>query len=258
MKKVLIASAVALSTVQAWAADLPPAPPPRAPAVYAPPPPVFTWTGFYFGGNAGYGFATVDQSGTATGPFLPGGFTTTGSADANGFVGGGQIGANWQVQQLVFGIEGDWQWANQQTNFSAIVCPAPAPAGCTVSQNGEISWFATARGRLGVAFDRALWYVTGGAAWINVQHNVTSTLAGTTTTWLNPSTTAVGWTAGGGLEVALAQNWTARVEYLYMQADATLNGVIPASTITPGGGNITENLTIKNNVIRGAINFKFP
>jgi len=250
MKRLLFAGALAfVAAGQALAADLPPPapPPPRAPAAYVPTiVPVYNWTGFYIGGNAGYAFASnLSTTGCITGtsfPLLnsaacPG---TIAASSASGFAGGGQIGGNVQWNALVLGLEGDWQWSGQRSTVS----------GPDLSGTVKLPWFATARARVGVAADRVLFYATGGAAWMDVNTTLNETAQGAALG--NTSNTQIGWTAGAGVEWAFAQNWTARVEYLFM--DFT-----PSSTVAlTGGGTLTQSLTIKDNLVRGGINFKFP
>jgi outer membrane immunogenic protein len=256
MKRLLFAGALAfVAAGQALAADLPPpaAPPPRAPAAYVPTiVPVYNWTGFYIGGNAGYAFASnLSSTGCITNntgnglasppiPVLNGCGTIAGSS-ASGFAGGGQIGANVQWNALVLGLEGDWDYSGQQVTQT----------GPSFTGTVKLPWFATARARVGVAADRVLFYATGGAAWIDVNPTINST----GTQWFNVTNTQIGWTAGAGVEWAFAQNWTARAEYLFMDFSPSWTGTIPA---TFGNGTLSENATIKNNVIRGGINFKFP
>jgi outer membrane immunogenic protein len=246
MKRILFAGALAfVAAGQALAADLPPPapPPPRAPAAYVPTiVPVYNWTGFYIGGNAGYAFAS---NLSATGCITPSGGSvcvpgTIAGSSASGFAGGGQIGGNVQWNALVLGLEGDWDYSGQQVTLTG---PNSAFTGSV-----KLPWFATARARVGVAADRVLFYATGGAAWIDVNPSITDA-AGATGSLTN---TQIGWTAGAGVEWAFAQNWTARAEYLFM--DFT-----PSSTVTlSDGSTISQNTTIKNNVVRGGINFKFP
>src|SRR6266700_131114 len=108
----------------ALAADLPPAAPPRAPAIYVPVvAPVYNWGGFYIGINGGWGFASGTTTATITGgPFVG---TATGSGSLNGGVAGGQIGANWQIDALVIGIEGDLDWSGQSVP-TTLFAVAPA------------------------------------------------------------------------------------------------------------------------------------
>ncbi len=207
---------------QALAADLPQPgpPPPRAPASYAPAPaPAFSWSGIYVGINGGYAFGTGDFSSGAS------------VSGVNGFLAGGTIGANYQWGRFVFGIEGDGDWTNLD-GTSTTTC-----ASCEVKS----TWLATARGRAGYAWDRILFYGTGGAAFGNVQGGAIG----------GPfdSGTQIGWTVGGGIEAAIAPNWTAKVEYLYVNLgnlNCTAAGCLAGNTL-----NVTEN------VVRAGINYKF-
>ena len=249
MKRLLFAGALAfVAAGQALAADLPPPapPPPRAPAAYVPTiVPVYNWTGFYIGGNAGYAFASnLSSTGCITGfaldPLLtcPG---TIGASSASGFAGGGQIGGNVQWNALVLGLEGDWQWSGQRSTVT----------GPDISGTVKLPWFATARARAGVAADRVLFYATGGVAWMDVNTTINDTATGTA--FGNTSNTRTGWTAGAGVEWAFAQNWTARVEYLFM--DFANNTTVTFPNV---GATLTQSATIKDNLVRGGINFKFP
>ena len=236
MKRVsLIAGALALlGGYQALAADLPPpaAPPPRAPAAYLPPP-LFTWTGIYIGINGGYGFGSTSWTQPA-----PCGLAAcaTGNFNAGGFLVGGQLGGNYQIGQFVIGLEGDGDWTNINGTTTVLGCGA----GCTTSND----WLATVRGRAGYAWDRILFYGTGGAAFGNIQANVGA--AGVTTL-----STQTGWTAGVGIEGAFAPNWTARVEYLYVD----LGSASCAAAICGGTGTTTIPLT--ENIVRAGVNYKF-
>jgi outer membrane immunogenic protein len=246
MKRILIAAALALAAGgQALAADLPqPAPPPRAPATYVKAPePAFSWTGIYVGINGGYGFG--DSNWTA-----PAGITglgglcftagcSTGNFNTSGWLAGGTLGANYQWGQIVLGVEGDGDWTNLNGTYSGV--GVACGLGCTTQSD----WLATVRGRVGYAFDRFLVYGTAGGAFGNLQ-------AGYVPTGTSASSTQTGWTAGGGIEYAFLPNWTAKVEYLYVDLGsmscATSCGVL---TTTPISVSLTEN------VIRAGINFKF-
>jgi len=126
---------------------------------------------------------------------------TTGSLSDNGGVVGGTLGANFQSGAFVFGVEGDWDYSAINTGTTSSICTFSG--NCQTGNN----WLATARGRAGYAADRVLLYATAGGAFANVQTNFN----GTTT-----SHTQSGWTAGAGIEWAFADNWTAKVEYLYV------------------------------------------
>jgi outer membrane immunogenic protein len=224
MKRILIAGALALAAGgQALAADLPPppAPPPRAPATYVPAPaPIFTWTGIYIGINGGYAFGNGDfSSGTSV-------------SSVNGFLVGGTLGGNYQIGSFVIGLEGDGDWTNLDGKNSA----CGGFGGCEVRND----WLATVRGRAGWAWDRVLFYGTGGAAFGNVQGG---SIGGPF-----DSGTQVGWTAGAGVEVAFTPNFTGKIEYLYVDL-----GNFTCTNFCIGGGNL--NLT--ENIVRAGINYKF-
>jgi outer membrane immunogenic protein len=220
MNRILIAGAFALAVGgAAFGADLPP--PPLAPASYVPiPASVYNWSGIYLGINGGYATAgTVwnDPVANSPGP-------ATFSMD--GFQVGGTIGANYQLDQFVLGIEGDGDWSNQSGSVS------------------RTAWIATVRGRAGYVFDRVLFYASGGAAIANRQ-------AGADASFPFASTTQVGWTAGAGIEAALWQNWTAKVEYLYVDLG---NQSCP---VTSCAGTVASSIPLTENVIRGGINYRF-
>jgi outer membrane immunogenic protein len=169
----------------------------------------------------------------------------TGSGSLNGGLAGGQIGANYQIDALVIGIEGDFDWSGQRRTDS-FACGT----GCTVSETTKLSWIATIRGRVGYAIDRVLLFATGGAAFTHASDNVTATGFGTI---FNASSTNTGWTIGAGGEVAFAQNWTAKVEYLYIGTDVKQSGAL-----TVVAGTISETAKIHDSLIRAGVNFKFP
>ncbi len=209
MKKMLLAGTALLTLVSgsAMAADLSrPAPAPAPVYTKAPMMAPFSWTGFYIGGDGGYGFGT--SSGTVTGG-VPAG-TAAYSFNPTGPIAGGFIGGNYQIGQLVLGAEADWQWANLTGSGSAAGTgglPASVTASTTVKDYGS------ARGRIGYAVDHWLIFGTAGWAW-----GAWSTAYGPTggavvaTSSANSNT---GWTAGGGLEYAFTSYLLGRVEYRY-------------------------------------------
>jgi outer membrane immunogenic protein len=237
----LIVGALALATAApAFAADLPPPapPPPRAPAAYIPAPPPFSWTGFYVGINAGGAFGNSTWT-TPVGPVSS--FSTTGG------LAGGQIGGNYQIGQFVFGAEGDIDWQNLRGATASGICGIAAIGGCAVAS----SWLATIRGRAGFAADHALFYITGGGAFTNVKPSTGALPYG--------GGTEAGWTAGGGVEYAFTDNWTAKVEYLYASfQSATCNaascaaiGAVPTFAFAP------DSVTFHENIVRAGVNYKF-
>ena len=255
MKKLAnVIAAIALIGTPVLAADLNKpvykAPPP------APPAPVYSWTGWYVGINGGWGWASGCCTYGANGTIFDtvNGATVNTSGSINGGLFGGQIGANYQINALVLGIEGDWDWSGQSRTDSPCIIAACANNAATVSETVKIPWIATVRGRFGYAADRVLFYGTGGVAFISTSDNITGTTFGFSGTFFNASTTSTGWTAGAGVEWAFAQNWTAKVEYLYVAANvSSQTGAVPVI-----GGTLTESGNIHDSLIRAGINFKYP
>jgi outer membrane immunogenic protein len=232
----------AMFATGALGADLPM---PAAPIPYVPPPPpAYNWTGFYVGVNGGYGWATADATTISA---LGLSVTENSSGNANGGVAGGQIGANFQFDHLVLGIEGDFDWSGQK-NTTTVSCGFL----CSLTNDSEVKWLATVRGRIGAAFDRVLVYGTGGVAWTDVSKTITGTTVGFNGTVFDASSVNTGWTAGGGVEIAALQNLTVRAEYLYVQTNATLNGNLL------GLVNVGLAATVHDSIIRAGINVKFP
>jgi outer membrane immunogenic protein len=186
------------------AADIGAAP---APAYKAPPVEVpFSWTGFYLGGNLGVGW----QNGNLTDSFGLFNFNSSNNAT---FVGGGQVGVNYQFSgSWVVGIEGDFDWFANNNNSVTVT----GPFGTTVQGSNNGRWLTTLTGRLGYAYDRVLFYGKGGGAWVGSNNfTVTDVATGASASFSNNNTNT-GWTAGAGVEWAFTTNWTARLEYDYV------------------------------------------
>ena len=214
MNKILLASVALFGFAgAAAAADLPVRSAPPAPIIAAAP--LFTWTGFYVGVNAGYGWGNDGDDNNflgfgAVNPTVPTGFGNvapvvpagvgfpTGFAASNGddggFVGGAQVGYNYQIGSFVVGLEGDIQYAD----FGADGTFDFDGDGVFDDDFDSSDWFGTVRARAGVAFDRALIYATGGFAFAD---------------------DATGWTVGGGVEYAFTNNLSAKIEGLYVNLD---------------------------------------
>ena len=219
MRRIVFAAIglLGLAATNAVAADLPRAmPPTKAPAFV---PAAYSWNGFYLGINGGGGFGRSDWSGFGS------------DTNVSGGLAGVTAGYNWQTGQWVFGLEADIDWSNIKGNFTNAACPT----GCETKN----SWLGTARGRLGYAFDRVMPYITGGAAFGDVK----ATQAGVGSV----SDTNVGWTAGAGIEAAVIANWTAKIEYLYVDlGDVSCTTCLPAS-----------NVDFRSHVVRAGLNFRF-
>jgi outer membrane immunogenic protein len=185
----------------------------------------YNWTGFYAGVNAGYGF------GTSTWSLLPGT-----SIKPKGALFGGTVGYNWQSGAIVYGLEGDFDWSGVKGSIECV----PGAVTCETSNR----WLATFRGRVGYAFDRWLPYVTGGGAYGNVKATASLLGGGASST---SSSSQLGWTVGAGLEYAFMGNWTAKLEYLYVDLGSFDAGIAP----------IVNNVSFKENIVRAGLNYKF-
>ena len=251
MKRILIAGALALAAGgQALAADLPPpmAPPPRAPATYVPVPiSYYNWTGFYVGGNLGGLWNSGGYCDTAT----PTANCFSGSGSSFKFLGGGQVGFNWEFGPgVVIGVEGMFDWLPDASNTVNGTGPA-FPAGASVTLNNQ--WLTTVTGKLGYAWDRVLVYGKGGGAWVGTS-SPTITVGGTSI-GTSTSSTNWGWTAGVGLEYAFWGGLSGRVEYDYIGL-TNMNITVPPSATFPGGDTFTgSNRSIQ--MITAGLNYKF-
>lgn len=166
----------------------------------------YDWSGFYAGANVGWiqtRFDDFDGNGA--------------SLNIDGFSGGGQAGFNFQRNQLVFGVEGDFNLVQDDTGFS-FFCPA-ATCGTDTTFAGEVGtdWNASISARLGYALNSWLFYGTGGYAWARLKTEGAITDGGGTTPF-SASATAKGWVAGLGAENAVSENMSVKFEYLHMEA----------------------------------------
>jgi outer membrane immunogenic protein len=230
MNKTLIASAalVALSITAARAADLPvKAPPP-------PPPPVFSWTGFYVGGNIGGAWGNNSRSDTL--------FLTNFNNNNNGvFIGGGQIGGNYQIGPLVVGGEWDFDWAGNNNNGGAGVV-IPGVGNIVVTDNNR--WITTVAARFGFAADHWLFYGKAGGGWVGNNNltvtNLTTGVSLTCGSFTDCRNNTDGWLVGAGIEYAFANNWTVKAEYDYLGlGNRTL--FVPATAPLLAGDTFTSN-----------------
>jgi outer membrane immunogenic protein len=235
----------------ASAADLMPAKAPR----YAPPP-AFSWTGFYVGGHFGAGWGTIDTSingltecgggGCGTENF-PGSIPIS-SHNLNGFLGGATVGWNWQTNPwLVLGVEGDFTWTGID---GTAPCTSIAEA---FSCKTEIDWMADVTGRVGVIVDRALVYVKGGAVWAHSKYTGSSSFEEPIT--LTAKDTRFGGLLGVGVEYAFMPNWSAKIEYNYMDFGTEgedLTGSFGPETLTAH-----DDITQRLHVIKAGLNYRF-
>lgn len=229
----LALAGVVVFSCAAGAADLPPAPapmPPAAPVAYAPQ--VYNWTGIYFGGHIGGGYSASSWSDPITG-------LSNDTFNDWGFLGGAQVGGNVQFNRLVLGLEGDFSWTNLKESGTDSLGDA---------LNTNVQWTSTVTGRVGAAFDRLLVYGKGGLALAQDQSGLTD-FAGTS---VSTSFMRTGWTAGAGLEYALDNNWSAKIEYDYLGF-----GSKTLDFTTPALGTVSTSADLNVQEIKAGINFRF-
>ncbi|HTT47504.1 MAG TPA: outer membrane protein [Pseudolabrys sp.] len=253
MRRLVLALLASIAVVgTAAAADMPVKAPVYKAPVVAPP---YNWTGFYVGLNAGGSWGSQENDLVT----VPGGVTLLSNSDnLDGFIGGGQIGYNWQINQFVLGVEADFQGSGQKADGSFLIpfipaIVAPAVPGLTANYTDKLEWFGTVRARAGYTWDRWLAYVTGGWAFGH------GTLSGTGTT--TPAGTVLafstsqdysGWTIGGGLEWAFADHWSAKAEYLYIDFG---NG--PTVVVNTAGSLAIASGRMTDNIARLGVNYHF-
>jgi outer membrane immunogenic protein len=262
-------------------------------AVKAPlpaPTPVYSWTGWYVGGNLGasFGHANTDFNTapvTFVGTFAAPGVAGSDTEHPSGFIGGGQIGYNWQYSPLiVVGLEADFQGALERDNnilsqpFSGIAAGTLVTSTALTDYTTNIDWFGTVRGRIGYVWGTngdVLTYVTGGLAYGEVKINGTSTVSAlvggaapfSLVQTFGHSQVNTGWVVGWGTEghlpgnlIPIPGNWTWKIEGLYMDLgtlDATgvTSGSFPPTVVT--GGQVATHTRFTDGILRAGLNYQF-
>jgi len=186
------------------------------------PPVVYDWTGGYIGLQGGYAWGKTDVE-TDIDPDFIGVIDSLDVDDfnANGFVGGVHAGFLMQSDSFVYGIEGDIEYADMKDDVDIVFNDGALGDGGTGEK--EIDWLGSLRLRAGVAFDRALVYATGGLAvgGVSLESDLSQEALDVGLSNDDDSKTAWGWTIGGGLEYALTDDLSARVEYRYTDLGKT-------------------------------------
>jgi outer membrane immunogenic protein len=244
------------------AADMPV----KAPVVV----PAYSWSGFYLGAHAGYGWS---RGNARLQPVLLGVPTTLAERDleeipefyrvnASGFIGGGQIGFNQQMNRAVLGIEADLSYAGLKGTATAAGSATsggpPVTRDFLVSESQRLNWLATLRARFGIlTSDALLLYVTGGLAVGQIKESTFLSFSGLggTTFIGTASSTRAGWTVGGGGEYRIGGNWTAKLEYLFF--DLGRNTVRGIDTVSPNQPFQTQaTFDFKGQLVRAGLNLK--
>jgi len=236
MKTTLMSAAavLALSCASALAADLG-ARPVYTKAPMMAPVPVFDWTGFYIGAHAGYGWADATYSDPRATP----GWSLNNKM--NGGLFGGQLGYNVQLGNFVLGVEGEASWSGI-SGGATDVAPFAGDAYDT-----KMKWLAMGTGKLGVAFDRAMLYAKGGAVWADTEYNYNAVGFGPS----SASKTRFGWTVGAGVEYAFAPNWSAKLEYNYLDFGKKTIDIVPLAN------GFTADIDQTAHLVKIGINYRF-
>ena len=193
-----VAALLVAASSGAFAADLPVKAPYMAPIA------LYNWTGFYIGGNVGGAWET----GTISDDLLS--FSHTRS----GFIGGGQIGYNWQFSpQFVLGVEWMFDGTDIRSDTGTVVSPVD---GTLLSAHEKVDWLTTVTARLGYAANNWLFYVKGGGGWVHDSATLTHVDAAGAAFSVGASDTKGGWVVGGGIEYGFTPNWTGRVDYQHL------------------------------------------
>ncbi len=266
-----VAAAVAFATgiVSASAADLPTYPANKAPVVASTE--AYSWTGCYIGGNAGGGtshsnFTTLVTAGPPGGNHLGPDSrdnvnrAAPGSADDAGFIGGGQVGCNWQTGRIVLGIEGDFDYFGSEPSLTRSGVLSDEVSRFTITNSVKTNWLATVRPRVGLAFDRSILYLTGGLALANLRYiqSFSDDLLSHGIGDSSASGTQFGWTVGGGMEYALTNSWSVKGEYLYAQfSSIAAVGNITTVAIGPFTNGLQGTADLKTHIFRVGANYHF-
>jgi outer membrane immunogenic protein len=245
-------------------ADLPAKAPVYSAPAAAPAP--WSWTGFYVGGNAGYAWGRADTATTVPDsfafPFTADNLIYSAAAsptiDSKGFTSGGQIGFNYQVSNFVFGLETDYNAFRLRGSTDTVGLPVASLT--TLASHTELNtdWLFTLRPRAGITIGQWLFYGTGGLATTNIKYSQTNVFAGcppfACTESVAVSKTKTGWTAGGGVEAALFDNWSVKAEYLYVNFGSigTTTG-FDSTFATP----ITHDAKLQASIARLGLNYRF-
>jgi outer membrane immunogenic protein len=226
-------AAVLTIPIAAAAADLSvkpqPAPITSAPFSY------YNWTGFYLGGNLGGAWANGSVSDSL--------FGVSDSTGHSGFIGGGQLGFNYQISNLVLGIEGDVDWTSLSATGSGVL----NPGGATLQASANTNWVSTLAGRFGVAFDQMLVYGKAGGGWTGNTATITNLTSAASASASNINS---GWLVGAGVEWAFWSNWSTKIEYNYLglRSWTFASAVFPADTFT-----VNRNIQM----VKVGVNYKF-
>jgi outer membrane immunogenic protein len=263
-KKLLGAFVAAIGATSAQAADLPARPYTKAPVAVAS---VYNWTGFYIGGNIGYGWGQntnpsisfVDPAGAPVGfaPYFATGNNVFPNLKPAGVIGGGQMGYNWQMNTLVLGAVADFQAADIQASGTGLVPFSIFVTPSAQSLSQRLDFLGTVRGKVGAAFNNVMIYGTGGYAYGHVKSSLNFAapaaavfFGGTASEWRS------GWTAGVGGEYGVGP-WSFGVEYLHYdlgRSSVTSVSIPPAAFPL---SSLSASQRVAGDIVRATVNYRF-
>jgi outer membrane immunogenic protein len=199
-----------------------------------PPPPPFTWTGFYVGGNIGGAWATSTLTDNLNGVSF--------DTDHSGFIGGGQVGFNYQTSNLVLGVEWDFDWTSIGETGNGVFVPL---LGATLQASADTDWVTTLAARVGLTSDRWLVFVKLGGGWVHNSASITNLATGAVA---STSDTRGGWLVGAGVEYPFTSHWTAKLEYDFL-------GLQDRTVTRPLGNTFTFDRDLQ--MLKIGLNYKF-
>jgi len=239
-----VSSAIAalMIAAPAGAADLPV----KSRPMYPPPPVVFSWTGLYIGAHVGGAWGTKEWTNTLNGAQ----FVDDWQHNINGYLGGLQVGVNYQfAKYFVIGGEAQFSWANLDgKNHCSIV-------GRDLNCSTKSDWLTTAALRFGFTNGDWLAYIKGGAAWVSDEHTFNQFAPNAS---ISASNTRLGWMVGTGIEYAITRNWSAKIEYNYLDfGTETIRFPDLASVLLIQ--NLSDEVSIRQRIhlVKAGINYRF-
>ena len=191
-----------------------------------------SWAGFYLNESGGLALSS-GATNPLNGLVGPGGI---GAGQPLGGMSSGAVGANFQTGDTVIGVQGDMQWADQ-----AAAAVTDCSLGCSLNDYARVPWLATVRARAGKTVDGLFVYGTGGFASFGAANNLNGGF-GSTPNFIDLSAGTIDRSIGGGRELSLDKNMSAKIEYLH-------------NTPTSVAGSLFDNNDAKNNIVRGGIDY---
>ena len=252
LKLLLLSSAVAIAVSStAFAADMAL----RGPAYKAPPPPMpyYNWTGLYIGGHFGYGWGTHEASVASDHPFFPIGHRF-GASDGKGFLGGGQVGFNYQAGPVVLGAEAQFSWADLEHS------PRSDSANLIFKGRYNSDWITTVAARFGFTVQNALIYGKAGAAWVGTESFSETFTGGNVLISTNTGTAKRdGWMGGFGVEYGFTPNWSAKLEYNYIDLGKDQLSLTSVNSAAFGGASSSalRHVDSEIHLLKVGINYRF-